>query len=111
MTAQIHKKIHCKFEAKYSHIDLKDPVYPPIVVAEIYTCLVDYIDPELAQDPNARPRQAIDRRLHQRDEKELRHEERECAERHPRVEMDEISEHRGQDATLQERLGDAAADE
>src|SRR5438270_9517163 len=107
MAAQIHKKIHRKFEPKYSHIELKDPVNAAFIVAEVFIGLVNYIDPELAQDPNAGSRQAIDRRLHLRDEKELRHEERKRAQRHPRVEMDEISEHRGQDATLQERLGDA----
>ena len=47
MAAQIHKKIHRKFSPGYSHIEVEDPIYPPIVVAE-FTCLVDYIDLELA---------------------------------------------------------------
>ena len=110
MTAKIHQEVHCEFETKDPHVEGKGPVDPPLVGAEVSIGLVDHADPELAQNPDAGSGAPVDRRLHQRDEEKLRDEERDCAERHPRVEMDRIGEHGEQDAGLQQRFGDACTD-
>src|SRR5215471_6192482 len=93
MTAEIHQEVHCEFKTKDPHVEGKGPVDPPLVGAEVSIGLVDHAYPELAQNPDAGSGTPVDRHLHQRDEEKLRDEEHECAERHPRIEMDQISEH------------------
>src|SRR6516165_2781286 len=111
MTAEVHQEVHSKFEPKDPHVEDKDPVDALLVGAEVSIGLVDHVDPELAQYPDAGSGAPVHRRLHQRNKEELGDEESERAERHPWVEMNEIGKHREQDAALEQRLGYALADE
>jgi hypothetical protein len=103
-----------KLETVDPHVELEHLldmlVVAPVPLQIVTGGALDDADAELPQDLDAPPGAPVDRALHQWHEDQLRHEQHERRCGHPEIDMDHVGQHGQEDAALQQRLGNAAAD-
>src|ERR1700730_5961752 len=97
LSAQVHQEVHRELEAVDSHVEL-EYVLDALVVGPIPRVVaadsLDDADAELPYDLDARSLASSLCALHQRNEDQLGHEERERRAGHPKIDMDHVSQHR-----------------
>src|SRR6185437_16056309 len=112
--AEVHQEVHRELEAVDPHVQLEHALNACVVglvTRAVASGSFDDADAQLPDDLDARPGAPVHRTLHQRNEDQLGDEQDERRARHPQIDMDQIGQHRTQDASLQQGLGNAPADE
>ena len=71
-----------------------DALVVGLILRVVAADFLDDADAELPDDLNARSGASVHRALHQRNEYQLGHEERERRAGHPKIDMDHVSQHR-----------------
>ena len=111
---QVHQEVHRVLELVDAHVegeDALDRLAAQAAAVVLRKRALDDRAADAALGENARLGAAVDRPLQERNEHHLGNEEGEAKQSQPGLEIDHVADHARQDAALQQRLGDADADE